>query len=286
MGYITPAQVVSISDKLVAMSTAAMGTNASGFGIGDTTDTSRAYFKMTDPTTGLESIRRALVDPDIEQYFIATMSSLKSKQPSLYNRSLTPLMVSLKQSCVATMLNLAQNSATSIDLFAKYYNIGAGGAWTCLFAPGWYQLHYDTVGSYPSPYNTYFEVVQGSTYTNGMYKVTCNSTTGGSSPTDGFAIDSTKYAGCFPYIRTSSVTGSGLVTVAGTWRKTDGTTASGNGTITLSSNPANNAYALTSLPFTNALLLDVTGITLVSGLTGGTIYVESKAPSGRLAAPS
>jgi hypothetical protein len=286
MGYITAAQVVSFTDKLVAMSTVALGTNASGYGIGDTSDTSRAYFKMTDTSTGLESIRRAFADPDIEQYFIATMSTLKAKQPSLYNRSITPLVVSLKQACVASMLNLGQNSSTSVDLFAKYYNIGAGGPWNCLFAPGWYTLHNDTVGSYPSPYNTYFEVVQGSTYTNGMYKVTCNSTSGGSSPTDGFAIDSTKYAGCFPYIRTSSVTGGGLVTVAGTWRKTDGTTASGNGTITLTSTPANNAYALTSLPFTNALLLDVTGITLATTLTGGTIYVESKAPSGRLAAPS
>ncbi len=73
------------------------------------------------------------------------------------------------------------------------------------------------------------------------------------------------------------------MTVTGSWRKTDGTIATGDGTATVAA--GNSTVALTP-PFTSALLLAVTNVVAGTGMSAGTIYAEAARPSGRTNPPT
>lgn len=174
----------------------------------------------------------------------------------------------------------------TLDKYATYYNTGAGGPWNCLFPMDFRSLHYAGKRTYPSASNVYYEVLQagsygGVTFTNALAKFVVSGA-GTGTTTDGVGIDSSAYAGGSPQINVTEVTGNGLVTVTGSWRKTDGTIASGDGTVTISTTGRS---AITP-PFSNALLLNVTGITIAAGITAGTFYIETAAPSGRSNPPT
>jgi hypothetical protein len=183
---------------------------------------------------------------------------------------------------LSALSNLCGRSGLSgvsdLNTYATYYNLQAATKWHCLFNPVFRDVYaLWRGGTYPSAYNVYFEVLQGSEYPNALRKLVV-----GSGQTAGYTIDDTMYAGGFAYVTWSGVSGSGTATVTGTWRKTDGTTASGNGTVNVSG--ASGSATITP-PFSNALILSCSNIA-VSGITAGTLYLEARRPSGRSNPPS
>lgn len=274
MAAITAANVVALTDKLTAHYLRALGTGANGLGtVGDTT---RAY----DAADDLVALVLALADADQVLSLLSDTKDLRTETdalvviPKLDKRLLTAFDTECKRSGVV----LAQTSILDLNSFASYYNLSA--PWSCLFAPDFLPIYAAAKGANPTAYNTYLEVLQGATYANGLRKwVVSGAGTG--TPTAGYEIVSTVYAGGFGQVIASGITGSGVVTVTGTWRKTDGTVITGDGTVTVT---GNNTFVLVP-PFTNALLLTVTSLTAANGITAGTLYAEAKRPAGRTNPP-
>lgn len=176
----------------------------------------------------------------------------------------------------------AISGVITLENFASYYNYGAGGPWNCLYPPDFRDLFYAAKGKYPIAQNVYFEVLQGGTYSNGLRKLIV-----GGAQTAGQDIDSTAYAGGVGQVKVSGYTDDNTgvgdtVTVAGTWRKPDGTLTTGNGTATVNNS---GTFVLTP-PASNYLLVKVSSISAGAHITAGTIYAEAKRPSGRTNPPS
>ena len=264
----TYANLVTLSDDLCSEWNQAVGTNSSGYGVGHTGDTNTAYGKagtyMTDASA---------VDIDILRYLASANAANHQAKVDIYNWS-KMIHAPLLGDWTAAINAAGSATINNIEKFAKYWNYGSGGPWHCLMNPIFREIHFAVYTTYPSASNVFYEVLQGSRFGNALGKLV------GSTFTDGVAIDSTKYAGGVAYARSSgSVSGSpGTISVTGVWRKTDGTTATGVGTVAwgLPANP----YALTP-PFTNALLLDVTNITCSGSVGADTVWIEAWRPTGR-----
>lgn len=273
MAAITPAQVVTITDKLAALWIAALGTDGSGYGLGTSGASARAYKKATD----LQSAIIALGDAELIALMLGNANDLVDAIDAYaaVGSATKAYLFILDEACRQAGIS----GVSTLDLFAAHYNLTAATKWQCLLAPEVRELVYAAVRQYPTSSNVYFEVLQGATYTNGLRKLVV-----GTGQTAGASIDSDRYAGGFGQIIWSGAAGSGVVTVTGTWRKSDGSLATASdGTATLSG--ASGAAVLTP-PFTGALLVAVTAIVAAAGVTAGTIYAEAKRPSGRTYPPT
>jgi hypothetical protein len=172
---------------------------------------------------------------------------------------------------------------SNLDSYLTYYNTGAGGPWSALQHKDFRTIFNRAKGggNYPKAWNLYFEVLQGSVYTNGLGKFVATGA-GTGNFTDGAAIASGSFAGGFAKVKTSGLTGSGVLTVTGTafdpatkavaTGKTWTATISGNGTMDLDVGTAP----------ADSLIVDVTNITIAAGISAGTFYVEAHKPTGRL----
>ncbi len=273
MAAIAPADVVEMTDKLTAWWLTILGTDAAGYGLGVSGGTTRGTKKASD----LESLVLAL--NDFEQ-----VNALL--QPAHELGVLTDAYEAARDKCKAFLTaldNLCGSAGITdvgtLDDYAAYYNTGAGGPWNCLFAPDFRSLYYSwSQGQYPSASNVYYETLQGSAAPNALRKHEV-----GAGNTADTPISTDNYAGGVGQIKATSVSGSGVVTVTGTWRKTDGTlVTAADGTCTVT---GNDTFVLTP-PHSNALLLVVTNITAAAGLTAGVFYAEAKRPTGRTNPPT
>lgn len=276
---ITAAQIVAISDHIAAWYLKAAST---GFG--------------TDGAGGAYDCASNLLDTIIgtaSAYSIAdytAISALASPANTLMNAStpasvaggyLAPVMSALDQVCAAYGVSQSIAAITNLETFATYYNVTYSTKWSCLFTPNFRSVVTAWRPSLTPTANFYFEILQGATYTNGLRKLVVVAST--PTQTAGTDIVSTSYAGGYGQIVTTGFAGaSDTVTVAGLWRKTDGTTHTGNGTATVT---GNNTYVLTP-PAADELLITCTGITAGANITGLTCYAEAKAPSGRTNPPT
>lgn len=212
------------------------------------------------------------------------------------------------------------SGVTDLDSFATYYNLTAVTKWQCLFAPVLRDAYCawktgaapaGLSGSVPTAYNVFLAILQGASFTNadgtsqtftnalgqfvasGAGVGTYSAPSAGNVLIDGSGtyagatamIDWTKFAGGYAYCQWSGGSGSGTLTVAGVWRKADGTVATGNGTISISGASSASPGTVMTPPFSNALLLGTTNITIAAGITAGTFYINAKAPASRTNAP-
>jgi hypothetical protein len=264
MSAILPSQVVAYTDNLSAWYLQVQ----SGLGNGSSGASAKAQDMMDillncnnyDELDALLRPTKSLLDASIFSNFVSgTVPVFLSALSNLCGRS-------------------GLSGVSDLNSFATYYNLQHTTKWQCLFNPVFRAVYaLWRGGTYPSAHNVYFEVLQGTDYPNALRKLVV-----GTGQTAGYTIDDTMYAGGFAYVTWSGVSGSGTVTVTGTWRKTDGTTATGNGTANVSG--ASGSATITP-PFSNALILSCSNIS-VSGITAGTLYVEARRPSGRTNPPS
>jgi len=209
------------------------------------------------------------------------ITALKTQFGSaLFARQFGPTISAMDRHCS----RFGGTDYSSLQTYLTYLNINAT-PWQCLMDAYFYDLYLGITGRAPTANNVYFEVLQGASsvadhlYTNALGKRIV-----GSSFVDGVAIDTTKYAGGLPYLVWTGVTGSGIVTITGdslnpttgiiatgvTWLYTV-STASGSAALSTSGGTAPN----------NALISNVTAMSMAAGLTVGTFYVEARRPSGR-----
>lgn len=278
MSAILAATLVTIGDLLTAARLKAIGTDGSGYGLGVSGASSRAWKRADD-------IIEAIKDTDDNDQIASLINAaiqLRNKLDA--NQVLGTLMSeffgALNTEGVRSAGVGSLAGVNSFDTLLSYYNTGSGGPWNALMPPDFRDTYYNGSNPhvYPTAWNVYFEIVQGGTYTNGLRKLVV-----GTGQTAGDAIDSTKYAGGFGQIKWSGASGSGVVTVTGLWRKTDGTTEEGAGTANLS---GGSGTAVLTPPFANALLISVSALSAVVGVSAGTIYAEATKPSGRTNPPT
>lgn len=174
-----------------------------------------------------------------------------------------------------------QGGYASLDAFLSALNPTTGTKWQGLQDYRFYDLWQLWKGSgvVPSVHNLYQEVIQGATYANALGTLLV-----GTGFTAGVTIDSSKYAGGFPYLNCTVFAGSsGLVTVTGTQYNpaTRTTTAGKTWTGTVA---ATGSVALAvGTADADSLIIAVSNISAAGSITAATrIYVEARKPSGRL----
>lgn len=266
---ISVTQCVSFTDKIAAVRLAAQGVSTGDYGLGGVGATFGAWKKAEENETLLKDTD----DLDTILLLGTAFRSLRNAcdMASFTASSTTNALNAMNIACAATALD----GVVSLDTFATHYNLTTTTKWQCLFAPAFLEVYVDVFGSTPSAHNTYNEVLQSGS-SNALGKLLV-----GTGFLSGSTIDDDKYAGGFGQVKATGITGSGTVTVTGSWRKTDGTTAGGDGTASVT---ADGTVTLTP-PFTDALLLSVSAMSAGTGITAGTIYAEAKRPTGRTNPP-
>jgi len=264
MPAILPSNVTAYTDKLSAWYLQVQ----SGLGNGS----SGASAKVQDM---MDILLNCLNYDELDALLRPTKSLLDASMFTNFVSGTVPVFLSaLSNLCGRSGLS----GVSDLNTYATYYNLQHSTKWQCLFNPVFRSVYaLWRGGTYPSPHNVYFEVLQGTNYPNALRRLVV-----GTGQTAGYTIDETMYAGGFAHLTWSGVSGSGTATVTGTWRKTDGTTATGNGTANVSG--ASGSASITP-PFSNALILSCTNIT-VTGITAGTLYVEARVPPSRSNPPS
>ncbi len=261
---------------------------ANGFGLGELSGTYGAYDAVSDAMTALAAIGSADVAGDLLPVGNRYRDSLSTA--AIFGAKTKAFLAAIDRHCA----RFGGANYSNLETYLKYLNTGGGGTWTALQdGLAWRDLYYAVKGAYPSNYNCYYEVLQGTTdaeahlSTNALGKFLVSGA-GAGAFTDGVAIDSTKYAGGVGSLKVSGLAGSGNVTVTGigfdpatravTTSKTWITSVTGNGDTAI-------VVGAGTAP-ANCLLIDVTNVSIAAGITAGTIYVEAKRPSGRPLLPA
>ncbi len=265
MAAIPPSAVVNLTDKATAWYLAVKS------GLGDGSGGVSALANdLQLLTLMLDDYQQeiALLQPS-ESVRVASLASTFAQSV------MSPYLSALSNLCAQSGFS----GVTDLNSYATYYNLSTDPKWQCLFAPDFRDLYgLWRNGNYPSAHNVYFEVLQSGQYQNALRKLVI-----GSGQTAGYTIDDTKYAGGYARLKWSGVSGSGTVQVTGLWRKTDGTTATGTGTASVSG--ASGTASVTP-PYTGALILSCTNLAADAGITAGTFYAEAARPSGRSNPPT
>jgi len=269
VALIEAADLNTILDACVLYAKRAIGTEAEDLGIGEAggswgaagaaQDVQDAVLAMTD----LEPV--SAVAASVLQ-LIESASGIKVAAGHL-----GPLLSALQVH--GTRFGLP--NVTSLEGLLTYYNTVHATKWGALQAPLWRDLFQAWLGTSASPWNVYFEAVGG----DGLRKLIV-----GTGETAGDSIDGALYAGGFPKLAVSGLSGSGTVTVTGsaldpatrqvsvgrTWTAS----VTVDGTVALAPGGGSAAAA-------NSLILACTLIEAAGGISAGTIVVEAHRPTGR-----
>lgn len=253
---------------------------ASGFGVGESGDTTRARKSAID----LDAAVIATADSSI---IVGTPSVPGMLQDVInWENSLSAVKVATPRAVLNRIEKLVRvlelPGVNSLDQFLTYYNGATHGPNLALQSQYFRKLFYQWKGSYPTATNLFFEltlagVFEGTTFSNGLRQLLV-----GTGQTAGASI-TTDYAGGVPYLMVSGFAGgSDTVTVTGTEDYHGVRTAGKTWTATVN---GNGAFALSVGTATaNSLIAAVSGIVAGGSITAPTlITVESHRPSGRLA---
>lgn len=272
MSVLTAANMADLIDLACKGYVQLVGTSASDMGIGESGASYGAYDSMADFATKLVTIANTDLLGD-------SLNACNQARDKMTATNVAKLCIGPAINAIEGHIRRRSNATIgkSIEAFMTYYNTAYATKWSCLAPSQWYDLYYAWRGVRPSVQNVYFEVLQGSTYANGLRKLVVS----GATQTAGASVDSTKYCGGFPQIVVSGITGSGVVTVTGsqynpatktvTAGKTWTYTASADGTFALAPGTAD----------ADSLIVAVSNIAVAAGITAGTIYAEAARPSGR-----
>lgn len=175
---------------------------------------------------------------------------------------------------------------SSLDTWLTYLNI-TSGTWEGLMDQRWNDLYpiYRN-GTAPTVTNVYREVLQGTSdaarhlFTNGLRKGVVTGS-GAELETAGQDIDSATYAGGIPAIIISGITGTGTITVTGTFRKRSDSQVESGVTATFAVTGNGTFYRSGGTASADALILTATSLTTPAGISAGTYYVEAHRPALR-----
>lgn len=256
----------------------ALGTSASGFGIG----TQGAAWGTAGAVQAIKNQLLSETDLDVVSALSEQIRVMEAGVSGIaYARSYAANLL-LTLSRHVSGYGIA--GVTSLESYLTYLNTALGTKWQALQHPNFRDLLPSVL---VNPWNCYFEVLQGSTYADALGRF--NVTGAGTGVfTDGFAVDQTRFAGGYAQVRVSGLTGTGVVTVTGTALdpatrtfiagRTWTATVSTNGVTALAPGGGSAAPA-------DSLLTDVSAVSIASGISAGLIYVEAARPPGRPTLP-
>src|ERR1051325_9662382 len=117
MSAISAATVVSLTDKLTALWLAALGTDATGYGLGTSGASGRAITKASDPRT----LVLALADFDLVDGLLKPSHTLTTAvdAPPVIGNLTGQFLDALEKLCK----NAGVPGVSSLDTFAKNYNL-------------------------------------------------------------------------------------------------------------------------------------------------------------------
>lgn len=276
MAVISASNLNATLDVLVRYYLRLVGTLASGYGAG----VSGGAWGAVGAVQDLKTVVLAYGDLDQVSALANSIATLDAMAPGSVKATndLSPTLSALQ----AHILRYQIPNVRGLDDYLTYLNTGLTPKWQALQHPSWNDL----VAAWQSTavvsrWNAYFEVLQGATYVNALCKLVV-----GTGLTAGVSIGA-NYAGGFPQLRVSGLTGSDVVTVTGTAfdpatkataaGKTWTATVAANGVIALTPGGATPAPA-------DSLILDGS-IAAAGGISAGTIYLEAARPAGRPALP-
>lgn len=201
----------------------------------------------------------------------------------------------LSQPLVAVQQQIASANAGSsiytIDGYLQQLNCTNGVTfWQALMPPAFGLMWQDCFGGAQKigQYNMWQEVLQSTLYAYALGGLAVS----GNVFTAGFDISSAGlYAGGFPYVNVTAVTGTGVITVTGTAYNPASVGTSTSPLVTGATWQYNLTSAVTgeyalapggSSPApANSLIMKVTGISVAAGISAGQLYVESHRPLSR-----
>lgn len=269
---VSAADIAAFMDDLIAVYVKGIGTSGTGYGLGN----ADGSFGSTLAAANVKAQLTSMTSTD----FIAAIAKKASNLyvgmdgPKILARShIQPILASIDNH-----IRECELAAAVVDLesYLYYLNITHATKWQALMPYQWRDIYYKIKNTYPDISNLYFEILQGSVYANGLRKHIV-----GTGNTAGDSVDTTKYAGGFPKVIASNITGSGVVTVTGTQYnpateaftagKTWTATVTGNGTFALAVGTAD----------TDSLIAACSSIAAAAGITVGTIYAEAHRPTSR-----
>lgn len=269
MSILLASEAITITDKLAAMSNAAIGTAGSGLGLGDATITPDSSAYGADrKSRDLLGIVTALTDYQHLHALLEQANTLKVAMN--YQADLPGKINGFHAAMSAFAVSAGLAGVNSFDTFMLYYNNGVGGIATALLCPDYRLVYFLALNAYPNPLNVY-----------SLPLATMATKTQAGVFTAGTNVDTTKYAGAgLAQVTYSGFTGaSGLITVSGTNQlgqvgRTFTATVAANGTVTLVPGVATD------------LLVSVQSVTIAGTITGGTAIISAVAPAGRAYPPT
>lgn len=268
-----------IGDAMAQAYLDALGTLATGRGIGADGSAYGVQDKIADVLAALLVSDDSATQADLTRGWLNAQADFTALK--VVGERFRPVFGALSSHVKRRSAQASISGVSTWDTWLTYLNTGAGGTWTALQAPEWYDLFNAILQgtNRPSAKNLYFEVLQGSTYTNAVRKHVV-----GTGNTAGFDIDSTKYAGGVPVLNVSSFAGSSdTVTVTGQGfdPATGALTATGvTWTFTVSAN--GRFYRVGGDAPANSLIVNATLIAAGASITASTvIYVEAERPAVR-----
>lgn len=281
MALITATTLNGIIDNCCGYYLDILGTSGSGYGYGTGPSSWGASTKATNIGTVISGSGDLTLISQLAQPTVA----LQTLATGVINagNNLQPLLLAVQSNIVQ---NTPSTAVRNLDTYLTYLNTANSGSyWAALQNPAWSQLAPAWfVGATPSPWNIY--AADPGAGVDAPYTGNLGDLVVGTGFTAGDTINSALYAGGFPAITVSGLTGTGLVTVTGTQRNPANysvVTAAVTWTYTVT---ANGTFVLNNgTSATNSLILAVSGISAAGGISAGTITVIAQAPSGRPTEP-
>lgn len=279
---LSPTQFLTIVDNRTHGYLKELGTVGSGYGIGDSSLALASDWGASLTARNLLNYCQSLLDASSNPDYSLTAPLSKAASDVATNKGWKSRVFKETErkflNALGGVVKDAGLGATvvGLDSFCGYYNTGAGGPYTCLLPPDFRDLYYLIYSAYPTAANVYPNAI-----TNMAQQ------TAGGAFAAGTAVDSTKYAGAaiLNAVVPAYTGAGGTITVTGTVRKADGTTAAARtftGTI-----PTNGGTTVALTPtVAGDKMITVSGITLPGGVTAGVVVVIACAiPAGRTDPP-
>lgn len=274
MAALSKANLITLVEYLTQAYIAGKGINATSdkWGLGD--GTYGASKAVADGHTAMV----ALADDDYLTSLLA--GSIRLKEKIIATDGLAAMFTEYIQNLNLLAQEAGVTGVSNLNDFLTYHNLGGGGPWACLMPPEFAQLwRASGAGGALEDTNAYDARLQGTTF--GLFANALGKFVYGGSFSAGTAIDDALYAGGLGQIKWTGGTGSGVVTVTCVIRLSDGTIlAAQSGTASMTANATGTA-AIAVAGKANFLILSCSAISLGSGITGGTFYVEATQPATR-----
>lgn len=281
MAIITASILNSILDNACGYYLDILGTSGSGFGYGTGGASWGASIKSGNISTAVTGSGDLSLINTLATAVLQTVNNCTGAIAA--GGALSPLLFAVQNNIIG---NSPTQTVTNLNSYLTYLNTSNSGSyWAALQNPAWNVLGGAWfVGQTPSAWNVYADSPGGGV--DAIYSAGLGTLIVGTGFTAHDVIDSTKYAGGFPALVVTGLTGTGTVTITGTARNPASYQSTVAGVTWTAAVTTNGTVVLT--PGTapaGSLILAVSAISAAVGVVAGTLQVVSQAPAGRPVEP-